>query len=499
MCTPRRFFPLNYRLVVDGGRLDRWAAEGLAVAAKMLEGVGGAAEADRSPRGGHDEPATGQRGGNARSRRRARRATRRLAGQRPAAAPAALEAAWLGALRHEAATPEARTEAGRAEGGCLEAGRAEVGAQLSEAVRAAIAARPSGPISVSLEAVPAADRGEGEGAEAVTPSPPAPLMVVEVTARIRGGQYFLRPDAKANEVILGIIGRAQAEVGVVIYALHVLSNHVGLLLGVQSVEQSGAFCNRIFGQLAVRVGALRGRIERIWQRRVRVIPVDGDPACLVDRLRYCLANSVAEHLVTHATRWPGVHSAKHLCLGAPMVGTWTDGTAWGRARRRRPGTPEAAYRLKYAVVHSKLPGLTHLSDAEYCALVRTWCAEDAAQAAAARVESRRRARQVGDPSLAIPEPGPPEAFVQVAATDAPESFEPTPAPLIHASPARRREYRALLKAYREALAANRARLLAQCRREGSDFPHEGLPPTGMPAWPARRWPAPLPLEVTPPT
>ena len=54
--------------------------------------------------------------------------------------------------------------------------------------------------------------------------------VVEVTSRTLHGRFLMRPSAEVNQIILGVLGRAQAKYEVELYAFVFLSNHAHLLL-----------------------------------------------------------------------------------------------------------------------------------------------------------------------------------------------------------------------------------------------------------------------------
>ena len=68
-----------------------------------------------------------------------------------------------------------------------------------------------------------------------------PNALVEVTTRTVHGRFLLRPSAEVNDMILGIIGRAQTLYPVRVHAFVVLSNHVHALLSVDDAAQLAAF------------------------------------------------------------------------------------------------------------------------------------------------------------------------------------------------------------------------------------------------------------------
>ena len=154
-------------------------------------------------------------------------------------------------------------------------------------------------------------------------------------------------------------------------------------------------------------------------------------------------------------------------LGERMKGKWTDYSAWGQAGRRDPDAPESAFQYDYEVVHSKMPGLDHLSDEAYVALMASMCNEAAEEAAAVRQRD------------GLPEPGDPQRLTKIPFGHFPDDLSVSPAPAVHAhDPERQRLYRAEVKAYQEHLRAVRQGLVDHLTSKGLDLAGEGIPPTG---------------------
>jgi hypothetical protein len=293
------------------------------------------------------------------------------------------------------------------------------------------------------------------------------LTVVEITARVRGGQFLMRPDNKLNEVAAGVIGRSQAKTGVRIGAVNLMSNCLAMVLAVRDPQQAADFTNLVFGQLADRVGRLRGLRGRMWSRRNRSIVVDGNPTDVGKCLKYSLSNGVKENLVAHPSEWPGLQSARLFVLGEPMVGKWTNYTAWGAAKRRDPHAPESDFQTEYEVVHSKMPCFEHMSDEAYRQMICGWCDEAAEEAAAVRAKD------------GLPAPGSPQRVTQVPFEHIPDGVSRSPAPAVHAhDPARRKQYRQRARAYREHLRAVRQCLADHASKAGFDLQGQGIPVTG---------------------
>ncbi len=67
--------------------------------------------------------------------------------------------------------------------------------------------------------------------------------LVEITINTIQGRYLLRPDkrGRVNELILGIVGRAQRLTSISIVGVSVLSTHMHILAVREDAEQMAAF------------------------------------------------------------------------------------------------------------------------------------------------------------------------------------------------------------------------------------------------------------------
>jgi REP element-mobilizing transposase RayT len=172
-----------------------------------------------------------------------------------------------------------------------------------------------------------------------------PGSLVEVTTRTVHGRLLLRPSDEVNDLVLGVIARAQTLFGVRIHAFVVLSNHMHLLCTVDDAAQLSAFMSFVNGNVAREIGRLHDWRQRFWGRRYRAIVVADDTAA-VGRLRYILQNGCQEGLVDRPRDWPGVSAVRALTTGAEISGTWYDRTAEYNARvRGETVVPGVAARL----------------------------------------------------------------------------------------------------------------------------------------------------------
>jgi REP element-mobilizing transposase RayT len=159
--------------------------------------------------------------------------------------------------------------------------------------------------------------------------------LVEITSRVQHGRFLLRPSAEVNDLILGIIGRAQSKYDVLIHAFVFMSNHFHLAMTVQSVLQMARFVGFVKGNIAKELGRLYGWREHFWSRRYHSASIGDSETAQFERFMYILANSCKEGLVASPLDWPGVSSARALFRGdRTLRGTWHDRTAEYRARNR---------------------------------------------------------------------------------------------------------------------------------------------------------------------
>jgi REP element-mobilizing transposase RayT len=232
------------------------------------------------------------------------------------------------------------------------------------------------------------------------------------------GRLLLRPSARVNDLIVGVVGRAQRKYDVEIHGLVVLSNHTHLLLSVHSPQQLAAFMDYVAGNIAREIGRVHRWREKFWARRYRAILVSHEPEAQVGRLAYLLANGIKEGLVERPHDWPGVHCARALCHGTDLNGTWFDRTAQYEARRRGDDRPETEFATPERVVFSPLPCWAGLEPAVYRQRVL-----DLARNAV----KDGRDRRAGQPVLGR------RAILSQHPHDEPLTHDRSPAPAVHAA------------------------------------------------------------------
>ena len=267
--------------------------------------------------------------------------------------------------------------------------------------------------------------------------------LVEVTCRTIQGRYLLRPDPELDDILLGVLGRAQRLYPVEICGFAFLSSHYHLLLRVQDVKQMSEFMWYFQTNSAREVGRLRDWPGGIWPDRYESIVVSDEPAAQVDRLRYVLAQGVKEGLVARVDEWPGISMIKAVLDGEPIRGTWFNRTQEYRAKlqKKKDFDPRSSA-SEEIVVLSQLPCWRHLSPEMYRSLVAGLVRELEADAAAERKLTGR-------------EPLGREAILSQHPHTRPERLKKSPAPRFHAATKEvrlglRTAYGLFLSAFREA-------------------------------------------------
>ena len=292
------------------------------------------------------------------------------------------------------------------------------------------------------------------------------IAVVEITIRTLLGMFLLKPTPQNRSLIVGVMAHVQQRLKFDIYGYAWLSNHGSYLVGVTGPEHQSAIMREIHSQLA-REG---GRPEygdwdgTFWGTRGRPILI-ADEIDQIERLRYCLANSTKEHLVTRPERWPGAHAAKALCGSMTDKGIWINRTKLD-ALKRRAGSDKRRC-LQDCTEHvtlrlSKLPCLSHLTDGEYQTHMKAMCKDISDDAADER-------RLTGASVMGV------KRLLRYSPRHVPVKMDRTPAPKVHSvCPEFRAQfntaYMDFVDGYREALQALHGGVLEPL------FPEGGLPP-----------------------
>ena len=243
--------------------------------------------------------------------------------------------------------------------------------------------------------------------------------LVEVTCRTVQSRFLLRPSPELNDIIVGILGRAQRIYEVVVIAAAFASNHYHLAVWVTDAKQLADFMRDVNSNLALEVQRLTGWKHGIWARRYQAILISDEAGAQVERLKYIIAHGVKEGLVARVLDWPGVHCAAALLEGLSLEGTWFNRTAEYGARQRGKSFHVRDFAQTETLRFEPLPCWAHLTPEQYRAKIAELIAEIEAEAAADRA-------QTGCPALGV------KAILRQKPTDQPVKTKASPAPLFHA-------------------------------------------------------------------
>ncbi|MFL6197431.1 MAG: transposase [Thermoanaerobaculia bacterium] len=285
--------------------------------------------------------------------------------------------------------------------------------------------------------------------------------LVEVTCRTLQGRFLLRPSAALNEILAGVLGRAQRKYGIDLCAFVFVSSHYHLLVEVENARKLSRFMGYLNSNLAREVGRLVGWKEKIWSRRYQAIVISSEPEAQISRMRYVLSHGCKEGLVAKPREWPGLHCVRALVQGEAVEGLWFDRTQEYAARRKREAFDRLAYAERETVSLSPLPCWKHLSpELQHQRVVDL--------VALIEAEAAERRAQTGSEPLGV------SAVLGQHPHDRPRRLKRSPAPLFHAfrKSIQRDLYQAyawFVSAYREASARLRAGDLSALFPTGS-FP-----------------------------
>ena len=264
--------------------------------------------------------------------------------------------------------------------------------------------------------------------------------VVEVSSRTIHGRFLTRPSAEVNQLILGVLGLAQAKYPVDLFAFVFLSNHFHMLMRVLSAKRMADFVGFVKCNIAKEVGRLHDWKQTFWGGRYYSASLADSEEDQAARFMYILSNGCKEDLVASPLGWPGVSSAQALCRGeTTMKGIWYDRTAEFHARIRGE---RKLFPSVQTVRLSPLPFLAESTTAE-----RREYVVDAVRHI--EQETLERQKETGTKPLGA------RNVEQRDPHDSPDDFLPSPAPWFHCI--NRQQYRAMraaraltVAAYREA-------------------------------------------------
>jgi REP element-mobilizing transposase RayT len=291
---------------------------------------------------------------------------------------------------------------------------------------------------------------------------PHARTLISVTCRTVQGRFLFRPGPALNDLVAGVLGRAQRRYETAISAVFVMSSHVHLLLVVDDAQEPAAFMRYFKSKLAREVNRLTGWRGPVFDRRYEMTVVTDEDAAQIERLQYVLGQAVQANLVERVGQWPGLHSAGALIDGTPLTGHWFDRTQEFVARLRRKDIGRMQFATAESVSFSPIPCWAHLSPEVYRARI-------AALVETIESDAAHERERTGASVLGV------KAILSYDPQHRPSSLARSPAPRVHAATKTARKafyeiYAAFVGAFREAS----ERLLRGDRN--APFPTGSFPP-----------------------
>jgi REP element-mobilizing transposase RayT len=139
-----------------------------------------------------------------------------------------------------------------------------------------------------------------------------------VTRRCSERRFFLRPSRRTTDLVRYVLVAAAQRYDILVHAFCVLSNHLHLVVTDQHANLP-AFMQYFDSVVARSVNASLGRFEGFRASASSysaVVPLD--PADVVAKAAYALANPVAAGLVRFGAEWPGLRSSPAQ-IGSTLV------------------------------------------------------------------------------------------------------------------------------------------------------------------------------------
>ena len=200
-------------------------------------------------------------------------------------------------------------------------------------------------------------------------------VVYHIVSRTYQGRWLLTPAEDFNDIVAGVLGRAQTMFSSIrLYGYAFLTNHFHLVIR-GAPKEVPSFVAYVKREISVRWGEATGWTDGVWADSYKSTALPTDVS-QIDCLRYVLSHGVKEGIVDVPERWPGVHVAHQLFEGLPLVGRLLHGTAHAKAaykdkaRRSPRGVDASEYMQEYPVRVDRLPAFAALTDGELAAALQ---------------------------------------------------------------------------------------------------------------------------------
>jgi hypothetical protein len=183
-------------------------------------------------------------------------------------------------------------------------------------------------------------------------------VTLMLTRRVAGRQFLLRPGRRVNQIIGYVVAVMQAKWNISLHAMDVLSNHHHQVC-TDADGNIARFQQDCHSFITRALNAHHGEFESMWSNVQGSRVECEEPADIVDKIAYTMANPVEAGLVRHGHSWPGLRRA---WPSKPMV--------FKKPKKFFRGEDEGGVWPDEAVLElSRPPGYDHLTDDELAALI----------------------------------------------------------------------------------------------------------------------------------
>jgi putative transposase len=160
--------------------------------------------------------------------------------------------------------------------------------------------------------------GRGSETESMLPRQILPGACYLITRRCVQRQFWLRPCAHTNQIVMYCVAVAAARYEVQIHAMCVMSNHWHAVV-TDPKARLPAFLQWVHEYVAKCINASYGRWENMWASEPASAVRLEDDQDVLDKIAYCLANPVSAGLVAYGHEWPGVRTSPREVAGSALV------------------------------------------------------------------------------------------------------------------------------------------------------------------------------------
>ena len=148
----------------------------------------------------------------------------------------------------------------------------------------------------------------------VRPRPIIPGRTYLITRRCTQRQFWLLPCKETDQIIRYCVAYAAETYGIQVHAICANSNHWHAVV-TDPQGRLPRFLHWVHLHVAKCLNARYERWENLWSSEQASVVILTDDQSILDKITYCLANPVADGLVSEGAMWPGVRTSPRGVAG----------------------------------------------------------------------------------------------------------------------------------------------------------------------------------------